>query len=263
MIADLNISLVQKDLVWENAEANRNKVDGLLSNITNTDLIILPEMFNTGFTMDSEKFAEKMDGPTIEWMANKAKELNAAICGSLIIKEDAFYNRLLFVHPNGTIEYYDKRHLFRMAGETDHFSPGKERRSVEYKGWKISLQVCYDLRFPVFSKNRFKDGCWEYDVLIYVANWPSPRANAWRSLSEARAHENQSYVAAVNRVGTDGTGLSYDGDSAMFSPKGEHLLEFNKGEESVKSVSISYSDLSAFREKFPFGLDTDNFTIQT
>ncbi|NND76677.1 MAG: amidohydrolase [Flavobacteriales bacterium] len=262
MTIDLNITLVQKDLVWENPEANRSQIDRLIDAVDNTDLVILPEMFTTGFTMNSEKLSETMEGPTVTWMKNKALETGAAICGSLIINDDAYYNRMVFAKPDGTLEHYDKRHLFRMAGETEYFSAGKKRKILRYKGWNIALQVCYDLRFPVFSRNAFHKGNWEYDLLIYVANWPSPRASAWQTLTKARAHENQCYVAAVNRVGKDGSGLTYDGNSSVVSAKGEHLLTFNKGEENIKSVSVSFTDLLAFRKKFPIGEDTDDFIIQ-
>lgn len=263
MKKELSICLVQLDLIWEDPEANREKIDLLLNDIKEVDIVVLPEMFTTGFTMDSEKFGEGMDGSTITWMKSLAKSKNAAICGSLIIKEEAFFNRFVFVRPDGGVEYYDKRHLFRMAGETEHFSHGKERITIEYLGWKINLQVCYDLRFPVFSRNTFINNKWDYDLLIYVANWPSPRSNTWRNLIEARAHENQCYVAAVNRVGTDGTGLDYLGDSTLISPKGEHLISMKQGAEKVDMANINMEKLEAFRDKFPIGLDADYFTIQT
>ena len=255
----LKIALVQADLLWENPEANYRNFEDLLSGIKDCDLILLPEMFNTGFTMNVD-LAEDMNGPSINWLIEKSKLLNSAICASLIINDNGFRNRMVFVNKD-KIEYYDKRHLFSMANEDEHFSAGKEIKIVDYLGWKINLQICYDLRFPVFSRNRFQNGNWSYDLLIYLANWPSPRSNAWRSLSESRAIENQCYVAAVNRVGKDEMGHEYLGDSAVFSPKGEKLIDTKQRKESVLVCSVPSKPLHEFREKFPLGRDADSFTL--
>lgn len=262
MKSDLNISLIQTALEWENPKLNREKFSAIISSTGQTDLIILPEMFTTGFSMDSEKNAEEMNGPTHRWLLKQSASIEAAITGSLIIKEgSAYYNRMLFVLPDGTTHYYDKRHLFRMADETDYFKPGEQRVIVNFNGWKIFLQVCYDLRFPVFSRNRYSNGSWEYDLIIYAANWPVPRINAWDDLLKARAHENQAYVAGVNRVGEDETGKSYNGHSAIYSPKGEVMVSFNDGQDDVKTVSISLKELNELRKKFPIGLDADSFHL--
>ena len=262
MTNDLNISLVQTSLEWENPDSNRKLLREKIDPIEGADLIILPEMFTTGFSMNSKNNADRMNGPTHIWMKERAAKLNAAISGSIIIEEDGkHFNRMLFVFPDGTTHHYDKRHLFRMADETAHFSAGLNRVIVQYMGWKIFLQVCYDLRFPIFSRNRFENDSWEYDMLIYVANWPKPRINAWDDLLKARAHENQVYVVGVNRIGSDQAGKTYNGHSAIYSPKGETLLSFSDNEDAVKTTSVSMNSLDVLREKFPIGMDADSFNL--
>jgi len=207
--------------------------------------------------------AEQMSGPTVEWMKEKAKQYDAAICGSLIIREEGhFYNRMIWIHPSGELSHYDKRHLFGMGGEGDQFTAGDERMIVEYKGLRFCLQVCYDLRFPVWSRNRCVEGKYDYDCILYVANWPSPRANAWQDLLKARAIENISYCIGVNRVGKDDKGLSYLGDSVALDFKGIDLARAGNQDETIQA-RISRDELVAFRSKFPVGLDADAFEIKT
>jgi predicted amidohydrolase len=251
----LNITLVQPDIIWENQEANLKKYSKLLSGVGQTHLIILPEMFSTGFTMNSNKLKEKMDGPSVQWIKSLAKEKKAAVAGSLIIEDKGEnFNRFLWVFPDGKIEFYDKRHLFTMSGEHLHYSPGNKKLVVEYLGWRFCPLICYDLRFPVWSRNTEN-----YDVLMYVANWPTPRHQVWKNLLISRAVENQSYCIGVNRVGTDGTGLMYSGDSVLVDSKG--FADFLGEKEQVKSFEISYDDLHQFRKKFPVLDDRDKFQI--
>jgi omega-amidase len=257
---DLRISLVQSSLVWKDAEANCAAFSKKIAHLKgDTDVIVLPEMFNTGFAMDSWKLGETMDGPTISWMRKTAAELEAVITGSAVITEnEKHYNRMVWMRPDGTYCTYDKRHLFRMAGEHNDFSAGEDRTIVALKGWRICLQVCYDLRFPVFSRNRTED---RYDLLLYVANWPEARNYPWSQLLIARAIENQCYVGAVNRVGTDGNDISFSGDSAMIDPYGQPMSSIVAGLEMIETVTISLEALEAFREKFPVGLDGDSFEL--
>lgn len=260
---DLKIALIQDELHWEDAKANRAHFDGLLEQIGDADLVLLPEMFNTGFTVKPEHVAEPVDGPSVQWMRDKAVEKGFAIAASLIISEEGrYYNRLVFMHPDGSMQYYDKRHLFRMGGEHERFGMGMHRLVVEYKGWKILPLVCYDLRFPVWSRNRLIEGKFEYDFAFYVANWPEARSHPWKSLLTARAIENQAYVAGLNRVGSDGQGISYSGDSRIIDAKGNILAEGDPGERSIIRASLSAEDLHAFRNKFKVGLDWDQFSIQ-
>lgn len=252
---NLKITLVQPDIIWENDDANREKYSILMEKLGETDVIILPEMFSTGFSMEPEKLKEQMSGNSINWMKKIAAEKNAAVVGSLIISENGKnYNRALWVFPDGKIEKYDKRHLFTMGHEADHYSPGNSKTIVEFRGWKFCPLICYDLRFPVWSRNAEN-----YDVLIYMANWPSPRHHVWKNLLISRAIENQCYCFGVNRTGTDGTGLNYLGDSAIVSPKG--YAEFMGENENVKTFQISYSNLHDFRKIFPLLDDRDNFNI--
>lgn len=263
---NLRITLIQAHLSWENKEENLKHFDDLIRPLSGkTDVVILPEMFNTGFSMNTKVLAETMNGRTILWMKEKSKELGAAIAGSLIIEEEgSFFNRFVWVEPGGKTEHYDKRHLFRMAGENEFFTAGKNRTTVEYKGWKICLMVCYDLRFPVWSRNvHFESGTNEriYDALIYVANWPEARRYPWQILLKARAIENQCYVIGVNRVGTDGKQISYSGDSAAISPKGEDIRNIKLFEESVTTVTLNAAELNDFRDKFKGWMDGDGFKI--
>lgn len=256
----LKISLIQSSLIWEDIPANRITFDKHFDSLLkgSTDLILLPETFSTGFTNSSEAFAEHMDGPTINWMQQWSKKLDAVIAGSLIVKEDGqVYNRFVFVFPSGKIEFYNKRHLFTLAKEHLHFSRGHERKIIEIKGWKVFPQVCYDLRFPVWSRNNLG-----FDLMLYVANWPSPRKEAWRSLLVARAIENQSYVVAVNRVGTDDNNLNYDGNSTCIDFSGKRLLEMGN-QEGIQTVEIEKSSMSRFRDKLAFLEDQDKFSLDS
>ena len=252
---NLKITVVQPNIIWENTEANLEKYSEWIETIEETDLIILPEMFTTGFSMQPEKLKEKMNGKSILWMKKMAKEKNAVVTGSVIIEtDDKTVNRCLWVFPNGEIEKYDKRHLYTMGKEHLHYSPGNEKLVVEYKGWRFCPLICYDLRFPAWSRNQEN-----YDVLIYMANWPAPRHHVWKNLLVSRAIENQSYCFGVNRIGTDGTGIKYSGDSASISPKG--FATFLGEDESIKTFEISYSELHNFRKSFPLLEDKDDFQI--
>jgi len=254
------VTILQSNLEWEDAARNIETFESMLNDhVKTTDLIVLPEMFTTGFTMNAESQAERMDGPTIQWMQRTAKEMSSAITGSLIIRDnDHFFNRLIYATKNGEIHQYDKRHLFSFAKEDLHFKPGNSRLIVESEGWRICPLVCYDLRFPVWSRNASLIGenrVNEYDLLIYVANWPEARRQPWINLLEARAHENQSFVVGVNRVGVDGNGISYSGDSAIYSPKGERLIAPQPNQVAIETIVLEKKALDDFREKFPVGKD--------
>jgi omega-amidase len=260
---DLRVTLVQSMLHWEDAVANRDmfarKLEGLAGH---TDLVVLPEMFTTGFSMRSAELAEEMDGATVEWLRQQAKQLDAAVYGSAIITEGGrYHNRGLFVEPDGTITHYDKRHLFRMANEQEHFAPGTQRVVVTWRGWRILLQVCYDLRFPVFSRARRRQDGFDYDLVLYVANWPEPRRYPWSQLLIARAIENLAFVVGVNRVGMDGKGIHYSGDSVALGPRGEALVEAGSSQEAIATTQLDRSELLAFREKFPAHMDADGFEL--
>ena len=256
MSNQLHIALVQSDLFWNDPLANKNHFDALLTNVQGADVIVLPEMFTTAFCMEGS--AESMDGASVQWMLQKAKSLNAAVCGSMIVQEDnQQYNRFVWVTPNGEIEYYDKRHLFSLMGEGEQFAMGVERKLIHYKGWKICPQICYDLRFPVFSRNDLG-----YDVLLYVANWPDRRIVAWDKLLQARAIENQSYVVGVNRVGEDVNNISFPGHSAVYDAFGETLAFLGK-EEKVEFVTLDKEALIETRERLPFLKDGDGFTLSS
>lgn len=256
---DLRVTLVQSMLHWEDAAANLKQFTERLVGLRGTtDLVVLPEMFNTGFTMHSAAVAETMDGPTVSWMREQAAATDAAVYGSVVIVENGSYtNRGLFVKPDGTVISYDKRHLFRMSEEHQHFSPGKDRVVVEWKGWRILLQVCYDLRFPVFSRNRG-----DYDLVLYVASWPEVRRYPWSQLLIARAIENLAYVVGVNRVGMDGKGTHFTGDSVAVDPKGDVLVQLEAGREQVRTLRLQGAALPEFRERFPAHLDADAFTLE-
>ena len=254
----LNIALVQSDLVWENAPANRKNFTEKLQGISRSvDVVVLPEMFSTGFTMNAKTVAEPMEGETVAWMQQKASELNTAMAGSLVIIENGrFYNRFLFVEPTGNIAVYNKRHAFTLAGENKIYTSGTEKVIVEYKGWKICLQVCYDLRFPVWSRNTE-----HYDLLIYVANWPKPRISAWNALLKARAIENMSYCIGVNRVGIDGTNLEYPGCSAAYNVLGNEIAACKSSLEQIKIATLEKRHVEAYRNKFKFLNDQDRFAF--
>ena len=251
---DLTITLVQADQIWEDKSANLKNFEKLLSVSEKSDLILLPEMFHTGFSMNAERLAEKMESSTgLQWLKVQAAKHQAAIYTSLIIADGELYrNRGVFVAPDGRITFYDKRRSFGLAGENDVYTQGEDRIVVEYKGWKILLQICYDLRFPELSRNRIDDNKDpEYDLLLYVANWPERRSEHWKTLLRARAIENQCYVAGVNRVGTDGKGLVYSGDTVLIDPLGiEKVASPHK--EEVLHEEISREHLDKVREQLPF-----------
>ena len=265
MARALRVSLVQGDTRWHDPAANLGYYGALIHGLRGmTDLVVLPETFTSGFSNDAIDRAERMDGPTVQWLRARAAELGAAITGSVQLRTDAgVANRLLFVTPDGAVSHYDKRHLFRYAGEHERYSAGRERLTLEWRGWRICPLVCYDLRFPVFSRNRYdveREGGLDYDLLIYVANWPGVRGHAWRTLLRARAMENLSYVAAVNRVGTDGNGHVYTGDSAVIDFLGNPVSEC-ADMEVVTTTTIFLDDLRAHRERFPAMLDADRFEL--
>ncbi|HBX51586.1 MAG: hypothetical protein A2275_11630 [Bacteroidetes bacterium RIFOXYA12_FULL_35_11] len=254
----LTLTLVQSALDWENSQSNIDFFQSVIMDIKEaTDLIILPEMFTTGFSMRARELAELPDGLSFKWMQNIANEKQSAVCGSVIVKEgDRFYNRFMFVKPDGTFSYYDKRHLFRLAGENERFTSGSRRVVVEWKGWRILPLICYDLRFPVWSRNRN-----DYDLIINVANWPAVRSDTWKTLLKARAIENQSFIVGVNRIGTDGMGYKYSGDSGLYSPYGVELSEIKPDNQEVLTIKISKKDLQDCRNKYPFFKDADDFEI--
>ncbi|MFD3001385.1 amidohydrolase [Pontibacter toksunensis] len=255
---DLRITIVQTALHWQDAEKNRRMFSVKLTDAApQTDLIVLPEMFTTGFSMEAEALAEEAAGPTLIWMQQEAKKHQAVITGSVMVKENGYYfNRLYWVRPDGSYTKYNKKHLFRMAKEHHTYTAGGEKIVVKLNGWNICPLVCYDLRFPVWSRNVSNS----YDLLLYVANWPQIRSLAWRSLLQARAIENVAYVAGVNRVGTDGNSHPYSGDSAIIHPKGHHLLQTNQI-EGIHTLSLSKQELTDFREAFPAHLDADAFRL--
>lgn len=252
---DLKVMVVQAELRWHDADGNLALFSKLLAEIDKaTDLVVLPEMFTSGFTMQPEINAQRMDGPAIGWMAETAAETGAAICGSLVVEEGGrYYNRFVLMHPDGRREHYDKRHLFRLAGEHEHYAAGSACATFALKGWRIRPMVCYDLRFPVWSRNRG-----DYDLLVYSANWPARRHQAWATLTRARAIENLAYVAAVNRVGTDGNDVEYRGGSAVIDYLGNDLLSLGDRPE-LASATLSMEQLVDFRRQFPFHVDADDF----
>jgi omega-amidase len=254
----MKIAIIQSSLVWENPEANRSYFETQINAIDETiDVVVLPEMFTTGFSMHPGSLAEAMNDETVSWMITLAKAKNCAITGSLIITEnDLFYNRLIFVFPSGEIRYYDKRHLFSLVGEDKIYTAGQEKVIIEYRGFKICPLICYDLRFPVFSRNMEN-----YDVLLYVANWPKPRVNAWDSLLKARAIENMCYVIGVNRIGFDSNNHEYVGHSQVVDFLGNCLVEPFE-DEAVKIVTLDKEVMLETRQKLNFLNDKDVFEIR-
>ncbi len=263
---NLRVSIIQGETRWHDPAGNRAYYGELIAPLKGaTDLIVLPETFTSGFSNDAIGDAETMDGPTVEWMREQAAALDAAVTGSVQLRtEKGVYNRMLFDTPDGDVTHYDKRHLFSFAKENERYAAGQERVSVDWKGWRILLQVCYDLRFPVFSRNRFdveRRGLPDYDLALYVANWPSARAYPWKTLLRARAIENLSYVVGVNRVGTDGNGLDYSGDSAVIDFLG-HPANECMDQEMVMTTTLEADALLAHRARFPAMLDGDRFSLQ-
>lgn len=260
--SQIRIALVQTDLHWQDKTANLAMLEEKIWSLKGqVDLIILPEMFPTGFSMEASKLAEPMNLTVCKWMKQLAAQTNATITGSAIISEDGkFFNRLLWVNPSGVIEHYDKRHLFRMAKEDETFSSGKKLPVFNLNGWKFCPQVCYDLRFPVWSRNGWDEGNAGYDIIFYIASWPAARVSAWDALLPARAIENLAFSIGVNRVGTDGNGIEYVGHSAAYDYKGQAIENLGETEE-IKIVSFSASDLEEYRKKFPAWRDSDSFQI--
>lgn len=254
----LKIALIQADLVWENINNNLKQFEGKILEVTaEVDLFILPEMFSTGFTMNAVKLAESSNGITLKWMKRMAKEKNAALTGSVITKDnDEFYNRLYFVFPDGTYKHYDKRHTFTLAKEDETYSAGKDRLLIEFKGWKICPLICYDLRFPVWARNTV-----DYDLLIFVANWPKTRILAWDVLLQARAIENMAYCVGVNRTGLDGNKYEYIGHSAIYDALGAPLCKLEEG-EFTEIVTLEKHSLQETRNKLKFLQDRDKFTLK-
>lgn len=284
----MRLTILQSSLSWENAIANRSMFAQKLASLRGlTDLVLLPEMFTTGFSMNAKTLAEPPDGPTVQWLREQAAMLDAALTGSFICREDGrYFNRLIFMRPNGTFDTYDKKHLFKLTGEHEHYTPGNKQLVVEWKGWRIRPLVCYDLRFPVWSRNgspgRREDepqspadaanpplGAEKteaalhrasYDLLLYVANWPARRSHHWRSLLMARAIENQAFVAGVNIVGTDGNGFEYSGDSAIIDFSGQQIVGIS-GKEGSFTAELLMEDLQQYRRQLPFLQDGDIFQL--
>lgn len=263
----MRISIVQTSLHWENPEANRAMfTEKLAPLLGKTDLVVLPEMFTTGFSMHAKHLLEPIDGPTMQWLQKTAQDLGAAVTGSFMCEEEGkHYNRLIFMRPDGQYDHYDKKHLFVLTAEHEHFSPGKKRLTVEWKGWRICPLICYDLRFPAWSRNTtgsFINGLNPYyDLLIYVANWPNRRAHHWRSLLTARAIENQSFVLGTNIAGKDGNGFEYSGDSAIIDFTGQALVQIPDGKEDIQTLELSLEDMKTYRQQLPFLADADKFEI--
>jgi predicted amidohydrolase len=258
MPKNLKVTIVQPDIIWKNVRGNLDKYTTLLSGAAGkSDLILFPEMFQTGFCTEPASVCETMDGDTVRWMKRTAESMKCALTGSMVIRESRrFFNRVIYMDQYANMTWYDKRHLFRMAGEEVNFTAGLERIIVPLKDWRICIQVCYDLRFPVWSRNRD-----DYDVLVYLANWPSARMDVWNTLLKARAIENQSYVIGVNRVGTDGNNISYAGESMVIDPKGILADGSPISGEEVKTFSLSWKELHEFRKKFPVLKDRDEFNV--
>lgn len=257
----LSVAVLQLPLVWQHASANRAAITSWLDQVTDVDLIVLPEMFNSGFSMQPQLFAEDANGETIQWLKTQAATRQCALAGSIAVRigtdaEPQYVNRLLFVTPDGQVQQYDKRHLFRMGNEHQHYHAGEERVVVTYRGWRLLLQICYDLRFPVFARNRN-----DYDAALYVANWPAPRARIWSTLLSARAIENQAFVIGCNRVGDDANGLSYSGDSVILDFVGAPLCELAPHTPGLLTAVLDKAALEEFRRNFPAALDADSFQL--
>jgi len=254
---DLNITLVQTSLIWQQANANCDHISQILqNNQPATDLIVLPEMFNSGFTLDATKVAETMDGATVQWMKLLATTHNAAVTGSLVIRDhNQNFNRMVIAYPDGNLHWYDKKHLFRMANEQQRYSAGDKRLVIHWRDWNIALYVCYDLRFPVWCRNQS-----DTDLMLFVASWPGVRAYPWQTLLRARAMENLCYVCGVNRIGTDANDIDYKGDSAIIDMAGNDMCQLGSA-DIIHTATLSGDKLIRFRDKFPAHLDADQFTV--
>lgn len=259
MAPKLRVAMLQTELVWQDTAANLQALSRQLATAPVADLLVLPEMFASGFSMDSAGIAEREPGPALSWLKQQAAHYQSAIAGSLAVRtaDGHYVNRLYFVTPDGAVQYYDKRHLFRMAGEHQAYAAGQQRVIVNWQGWRILLQVCYDLRFPVFSRN-----LGDYDAIIYVANWPAPRSRAWWLLLQARAIENQAYVFGCNRVGQDANGLNYRGDSLIVDYLGQPLAELAPEQSGILYAEADLAALQQFRQQFPAALDADAFELR-
>ena len=254
--APLQVKLLQSALHWQDAEANRQAFTALLAECSGADLVLLPEMFSSGFSMQSADIAEP-EGDTLAWLQRQAALHQMALCGSVATRTDnGCVNRCYFVMPDGAVHFYDKKHLFRMAGEHQAYRAGTERVVVQYRGWRLLLQVCYDLRFPVFSRSRN-----DYDIALYVANWPAARSHAWRTLLQARAIENQAYVLGCNRVGQDGNNIAYRGDSLIVYYLGQPLADLAPDQPGVLTAELDLTALRQYRQQFPAYLDADDFRL--
>jgi omega-amidase len=258
----LSVTTLQAALHWEDKAANLRAFEQKLQQLqSGAELVVLPEMFSTGFSMQPKLLAEDMNGPTVHWMQQQAAQYRIVLTGSIIIAENGqFFNRLIWMLPNGEYGYYDKRHLFAFGGENEHYTAGHKRLIASLKGWRINLQICYDLRFPVWARQQSAAQQPEYDVLLYVANWPQRRSTAWKILLQARAIENQCFCVGVNRVGYDGNGIYHSGDTMVIDPLGE-LLYHGVDTEAIQRTVLQKSVLNDVREKFPFWKDGDQFTI--
>lgn len=264
-MSSLTITTIQTELKWEDKPANLRHFEARIGSLQeSTEVVILPEMFSTGFSMQPERLAETMDGPTLRWMADIAARRKIILTGSVIIEENGhYYNRLVWMLPNGQYGYYDKRHRFAYAGENEHYTAGTKRLVASVKGWRVLLLVCYDLRFPVWSRQTPQEAPdLEYDLLLYVANWPERRSHAWKTLLQARAIENQCYVAGVNRIGNDGHDIYHSGDSMIIDPLGETLYHAGARDETF-THTLQKDDVTNVRRRFPFWRDADHFLIES
>lgn len=252
---NLKISCIQNDVIARNPVANRRHLDEMLKTVENTDIILFPETFTTGFPADPNEFAEEIGGTTMQWMREKAVEKNCAVCGTIILKNNGFYNSFIWMEPDGKYYLYNKRHLFTMGGEIG-LNRGEERITIEYKGWRIRPFVCYDMRFPVWNRNSFKDGKYEYDLAIFTAEWPEKKSEVWNTLLRARAIENQAYIVGVNRVGIDDSDIKYRGETMILNMKGRVVAQATEG-ECVVNGEVNMEDLTAFRNYFIVANDWD------
>ncbi|MFL5739849.1 MAG: amidohydrolase [Flavisolibacter sp.] len=261
-MSTLSFTLIQTALHWEDKLANLNMLEQKIRSIKQSQIVVLPEMFSTGFSMKPELLAETMEGPSVQWMKKLSAEKKLILTGSLIINEEGkYYNRLIWMLPNGSFGYYDKRHLFAYGKEDQHYHSGNKRLIASVNGWRINLQVCYDLRFPVWARQQpSEESDFEYDILIYVANWPEKRNTAWKTLLRSRAVENQCYVIGVNRVGNDGNNIFHSGDSMVIDPLGD-ILYHKTNDEDIHTIALDKDHLNQVRDRFPFWRDADEFKV--